>query len=121
MAQYLLSVHTAQDDAPHEAMPDADMQRTFQQIEELEQDMKAKGAWMFSARLHEPDTATVVRNAGGQIVTSDGPYIESKEHLAGFYIIEAPDLDTALEWAGRTTSIVGAPIEVRPFAGFKSD
>ncbi|HEX6256966.1 MAG TPA: YciI family protein [Euzebyales bacterium] len=121
MAQYLLSVHTASDDAAHAAMTDEEMQRTFQQIAELEEDMKTQGAWMFSARLHEPDTATVVRNSGGQIVTTDGPYVESKEHLAGFYIIEAPDLDAALEWAGRTTSIVGAPIEVRPFAGFKSD
>jgi hypothetical protein len=121
MAQYLLSVHTTDNSDPHEPMTEEDMQRTFQQIEALEQDMKAQGAWMFSARLHEPDTATVVRDTGGKIVTTDGPYVESKEHLAGFYIIEAPDLDTALQWAGRTTSIVGAPIEVRPFAGFKAD
>ena len=54
--------------------------------------MKSAGAWVFSARLHA-DTATVVRSSGGEVVTTDGPFVEAKEHLGGFYIIEAADLD----------------------------
>ena len=79
--------------------------------------MRSAGAWCSPARLHEPDTATVVRAAGGEVVTTDGPFVESKEHLGGFYIIEADDLDAALVWASKTTASIGMPIEVRPFAG----
>ncbi len=77
--------------------------------------MKAAGALVFSGRLNAPDTATVVRMSGGELLTTDGPFVESKEHLGGFYIIEAGDLDAALVWASKTTAAVGAPIEVRPF------
>jgi hypothetical protein len=70
---------------------------------------------VFSGRLTEPDTATVVRMSGGELLTTDGPFAESKEHLGGFYIIEADDLDAALAWPSKTTAAVGAPIEVRPF------
>jgi hypothetical protein len=78
--------------------------------------MKSAGAWIFSGRLHEPDTATVVRMSGGEVVTTDGPFVESKEHLGGFYIIQAADLDAALVWASRAAAAVRKPIEVRPFA-----
>ena len=73
------------------------------------------GALVFSGRLLEPETATVVRMTGGELLTTDGPFAESKEHLGGFYIIEAADLDAALAWASKTTEAVGQPIEVRPF------
>ena len=79
--------------------------------------MKAAGAWVFSARLHEPTTATVVRVSNGEVLTTDGPFVETKDHLGGFYVIEAADLDAALAWASKVTEAVGAPIEVRPFAG----
>jgi hypothetical protein len=82
--------------------------------------MKATGAWLFSGRLTEPDLATVVRASGGDVVTTDGPFVESKEHLAGFYIVEADDLDAALGWAAKTSAIIGMPIEVRPFWDTKS-
>jgi len=62
----------------------------------------------------------VVRMAGGEMVTTDGPFVESKEHLGGFYIVQAPDLDGALTWASRVTDAIKAPIEVRPFAGFEA-
>ncbi len=65
----------------------------------LEEEMKATGAWLFSGRLTEPDMATVVRASAGDALTTDGPFVESKEHLAGFYIVEADDLDAALGWA----------------------
>jgi hypothetical protein len=83
--------------------------------------MKSAGAWLFSGRLHEPDTATVVRMSGGEVLTTDGPFVESKEHLGGFYIIEADDLDAALAWASKVTAAVGRPIEVRSFAGFAGE
>jgi hypothetical protein len=77
--------------------------------------MTAAGAWVFGGRLHEPDTATVVRKSGGEVLTTDGPFAESKEHLGGFYIIAADDLDAALGWASKVSGLIGAPIEVRPF------
>jgi hypothetical protein len=82
--------------------------------------MKSVGAWVVSGRLHEPDTATVVRMADGAVVTTDGPFVESKEHLGGFYIIQAADLDGALGWASRVTEAIKMPIEVRPFVGFEA-
>lgn len=78
--------------------------------------MKSTGAWSFSGRLHAPDTATVVRVSNGEVLTTDGPFAESKEHLGGFYIIEAADLDAALAWASKVTRAINAPIEVWPFA-----
>jgi hypothetical protein len=90
-------------------------QQCWQQLGLVETEMKSTGAWLFSGRLHEPDTATVVRVSNGEVLTTDGPFAESKEHLGGFYIIEAKDLDAALAWAAKVTRTVDSPIEVRPF------
>jgi len=114
MPQYMLSVHVVDGEA-REPMTDEQMQRSWQQINALEADMKSAGAWVFSARLHDADTATVVRVSGGEILTTDGPFVESREHLGGFYIIEAADLDAALGWASKVTRVISAPIEVWPF------
>jgi hypothetical protein len=119
MTHYLLSVHSVEGEA-REPMTDEEMQQSHKQLGILEQEMKSAGAWVFSGRLHEPDTATVVRLSGGEVVTTDGPFVESKEHLGGFYIIEAGDLDAALAWASRVTEAIKIPIEVRPFAGFEA-
>jgi hypothetical protein len=120
MTQYLLSVHTVDGEA-REPMTAEEMAQSYNQIGVLEKEMKSAGAWLFSGRLHEPDTATVVRMSGGEVLTTDGPFVESKEHLGGFYIIEADDLDDALAWASKATAAVGRPIEVRPFAGFAGE
>jgi len=96
-------------------MTNEEMQKAWEPIQALEAEMKAAGAWVFSARLHDPDTATVVSMSGDDVVTTDGPFVEAKEHLAGFYIIEAPDLDAALGWAGKVTRLISSPIEVWPF------
>src|SRR5437667_9308380 len=114
MAQYLLSVHSVEGeiDPP---MTDEEMQQSWKQIQVLNEELKSAGAWVFGGALHEPDTATVVRISDGEVLTSDGPFAESKEHLGGFYIIEAEDLDAALVWASKTTAAVSKPIEVRPF------
>lgn len=114
MTQYLLSVHTDHCQ-PREPMTPEQMQHSWTQIQALEQDMRSAGAWVFSGRLQDQETATVVRVSDGDVLTTDGPFAESKEHLAGFYILEAPDLDAALAWASRVTAAVGAPIEVLPF------
>ena len=113
MTQYMLSVHTGAAGGTPPAEPMT--HEGYQQVLALEEAMKAAGAWLFSGRLTEPDLATVVRVSAGDAVTTDGPYVESKEHLAGFYLIEADDLDAALGWATRTAAIIGMPIEVRPF------
>jgi len=73
--------------------------------------------WVFGGGLHPSDTATVVRSDGGEIVTTDGPYLESKEHIGGFWIIEAADLDAALDWAGKAAAACEGPVEVRPAEG----
>ena len=114
MAKYLLSVHSV-DGEVGDPMTDEEMQQSWKQIQVLEEEMKSVGALVFSGRLTEPDTATVVRMSGGEVLTTDGPFAESKEHLGGFYIIEAEDLDAALAWASKTTAAVSKPIEVRPF------
>jgi hypothetical protein len=117
MTQYMLSVHSGADTGapPAEPMTPEQMQQSYQQVLALEEEMKAAGAWLFSGRLTEPDLATVVRVPAGGALTTDGPYVESKEHLAGFYLVEAPDLDAALGWATKTSAIIGMPIEVRSF------
>jgi hypothetical protein len=114
MAQYLLSVHSVEGEADPQ-MTDEEMQQSWKDMQALNEEMRSAGAWVFGGALHGPDTATVVSVSGGEVVTTDGPFAESKEHLGGFYIVEADDLDTALEWASKTTAIVKKPIEVRPF------
>lgn len=118
MATYLLSTHSVEGQA-RPPRTDDEMQEMMTRLSALEKDLRSSGSWRFSARLHEPDTSTVVRRRNGETVTTDGPFAESKEHIAGFYVIEADDLDTALEWAARTSEAIDAPIEVRPFAGLQ--
>jgi hypothetical protein len=115
MPQYLLSVHSVDDEA-REPMTDEQMQHSWQEINALEAEMKSAGAWVFSGRLDDADTATVVRLSGGEVLTTDGPFVEAREHLGGFYIITANDLDAALAWASKVTLVISTPIEVRPFA-----
>ena len=119
MTRYLLSVHSVEGEA-RDPMTDEEMQQSYEQVLLIEEEMKSAGAWVFSGRLHEADTATVVRQSDGNVLTTDGPFAESKEHLGGFYIIEAEDLDAALAWASKVTEVIKTPIEVRPFADWKA-
>src|SRR5437867_10057430 len=114
MTQYLLSVHSVEGEA-RDPMTEEDMRQFMERVGVLEEEMKSAGAWLFGGALHDPDTATVVRMSDGEVLTTDGPFAESKEHLGGFYIIDAEDLDAALAWASKTTAAVSKPIEVRPF------
>ena len=115
MAKYLLSVHSIEGVA-RDPMGAEEMQKMMEHVGRLEGEIKSAGAWVFGGRLHEPDTATVVRISDGEPLTTDGPFAESKEHLGGFYIIDANDLDAALAWASKVTEAIKAPIEVRPFS-----
>lgn len=114
MTQYLLSVWH-DDEAALEATPADEMERMFAAVGAFNEEVQQAGAWVFAGGLHRSPTATVVREVGGKVVTTDGPYAETKEVMGGFWIIEAADLDAALEWARKGTVACGAPVEVRPF------
>jgi hypothetical protein len=120
MTHYLLSVHSVEGEA-RRPMTGEETRQSHEQLGVLEGEMHSAGAWVFSGRLHEPDTATVVRMSDGEVVTTDGPFVESREHLGGFYIIQAADLDAALAWASKVTAAIRMPIEVRPFADFADE
>jgi hypothetical protein len=112
MTQYLLAVHIAEGEpAPSEEQ----MQQTYKAVDAFNEELKAAGAWVFAGGLHPASTASVVRAQGGQVVTTDGPFAETKEQLGGFWIIEAADRAGALDWAGRGSAACGGPVEVRPF------
>jgi hypothetical protein len=112
MKQYLLSIY--QPDGPPPA--DLDLKRIMRDVHALRDDMKRAGAWVFSGGLHDASTATVVRVNDGEPLITDGPYAGGKEHLGGFTIIKAADLDVALGWAGKLARVLSPlSIEVRPF------
>ncbi len=119
MAAYLLSTYSTDDEASDASAepptPEA-MQAMMARIVELEAEMDAGGVFVFGGALHGPDAATVVHSQADGVVMTDGPFVEAKEHIAGFYIVEAADLDAALGWAQRVSACVGRPIEVSPFA-----
>ena len=115
MGQYLLSTYAAEGEAPRAPRTPEEMQTFMGRIVELEAEMDASGTFVFGGALHGPDAATVVRVSDGGVVMTDGPFAESKEHIAGFYIINADDLDAALAWAGKVVDALNHPIEVRPF------
>lgn len=112
MVQYLLSVHSNEADAT--PSPEV-MERAYAQVDKFNEQIKASGNWVFGGGLHPVTTATVVDATGAEVVTTDGPFVESKEHLAGFWIVEADDLDGALDLARRGSEACGGPVEVRPF------
>jgi hypothetical protein len=111
MKQYLLTVY--QPDGPPPA--DIDFDAMGVRLTALNEEMQAAGAWVFTGPLHPASTATVVRVKEGEALMTDGPYLEGKEHVGGLTILQAPDLDAAVEWARRLGEITMLPIEVRPF------
>ncbi|MEO6088249.1 MAG: YciI family protein [Umezawaea sp.] len=113
MQQYLLNVY--QPDGPVPA-PDV-LAQIMTDLAALEDELRAADSWVFSAGLFPPDTSTVVRVADHGVLTTDGPFVEAKEHIGGFTVIAAPDLDAALEWAGKMARASTLPIEVRPLQG----
>lgn len=116
MQQYLLSTYTSSEEASGEPPSQEEMQAFMQRVVTLESEMEATGTFVFGGALHGPDASTVVRRGDADLVMTDGPFVESKEHVAGFYIINAEDMDAALAWAAKVTEAIGRPIEVRPFS-----
>jgi hypothetical protein len=113
MKQYLLSIYQPEGDPP----PSVDLEQINRDVAALNREMKAAGAWVFSDGLHPPSTATVLRPQQGDVLMTDGPFAEGKEHLGGLCIVKAPDLDAALEWGRKAARATTLPIEVRPFQG----
>jgi len=91
--------------------------RVMADIDVINRELRATGSWVFAGGLHPPTTATVVRVRDSDVLMTDGPFVEGKEHIGGFTIIKAPDLDAALEWGRRLAKATTLPIEVRPFQG----
>jgi hypothetical protein len=111
MKQYLLTIY--QPDGP--PPPKEILEPVMRDVTRVADEMKAAGAWVFSAGLHPPESATVLSNRQGEMLVTDGPYIEGKEHVGGFTVIQAPDLDAALEWGRKLAGALPMlAIEVRP-------
>lgn len=111
MTKYLLAMYQPEGDPPPPEILDPIMAA----LEAVEQEMKDAGAFVFSGGLHPLSTATVLHAKGDDVLVTDGPYIEGKEFLGGFTIVEAPDLDAALEWGRKYAAASTLPIELRPF------
>jgi hypothetical protein len=111
MKQYLLSVYQPDGGPPPQEVLDGIMR----DLDALNEELRAAGAWVFAGGLHPPSTATVVRVQDGDVLTTDGPFAEGKEHIGGFTIVRARDLDAALEWGRRLALATTLPVEVRPF------
>ncbi|MEU7868255.1 YciI family protein [Dactylosporangium sp. NPDC049140] len=112
MRLYLLSVI---EPSVGEPPPPAEMEKIMAQVAEFDRSLKEAGAWVFSGGLHPPGTATTLRPKGDDVLVTDGPYVEGKEHLGGFTIVQCEDLDAALDWGRRAAEATTLPVEVRPF------
>jgi hypothetical protein len=110
MKQYLLSIYQPDGTPP----PKPVLDKIMRDVRAVREELKAAGGWVFAGGLHPPSTATVVRHKDGDLIITDGPYTEGKEHIGGFSIIKAPDLDAALEWGRKLARATTLPIEVRP-------
>jgi hypothetical protein len=113
MKQYLLSIYQPDGDPP----PPEVLDPIMRDVEAVNAELRAAGAWVFAGGLHAPSTATVVQLKGSEVLITDGPYLEGKEHIGGFTVIRAPDLDAALEWGRKLAGAITLPIEVRPLQG----
>lgn len=114
MTQYLMSVW--HDDEYVVDFSGDDIQRVVAQVGRLNDELQSAGAWVFGGGLQPASSATVLRpSGGGAVAMTDGPYAESKEQIGGFWVIEASDMDTALDWARRAATACEGPVEVRPF------
>ncbi|HET8758276.1 MAG TPA: YciI family protein [Solirubrobacteraceae bacterium] len=111
MTQYLLTVYQPTGGV----LPEAELAAIMRDVDRVDQEMKDAGVWVFAGGLHPPSTATVLRPRAGDVLMTDGPFTEAKEHVGGFTIIKADDLDEALDWGRRLAAATTLPIEVRPF------
>ena len=114
MPQYLLSVHNAGEN-PYQS--DEEMQQAMADTGVVNAEMQAAGVWVFAGGLEMPHTAKVVRRKDGALLHTDGPYLDSKEHIGGFWILEVADEAEALAWAEKGATACLGDVEVRPFQG----
>jgi hypothetical protein len=112
MKQYMLAVHMVEG-APTPSTEE--MQTVFAQVDKVNEELRAAGAWVFGGGLLPADSATVVRAEGGRTTMTDGPFAETKEQLGGFWVLRCEDLDQALAWAAKCSAACMGPVEVRPF------
>jgi hypothetical protein len=116
MNQYLLSVYEVEGQVGGAPSTPEEMQAFMGRVIALEEEMDSAGAFAYGGALHGPEAATVVRGGTGlDKVTTDGPFVEAKEHIGGFYIVNAENLDEALRWAEKVVEATNHDIEVRPF------
>jgi len=113
MKLYLLSIYQPGGGTP----PPEVLTKVMAEIEAINRELRATNSWVFAGGLHPAETATVLRVKNDETLMTDGPFVEGKEHLGGFTIIKAPDLDVALEWGRRLAVVTTLPVEVRPFQG----
>jgi hypothetical protein len=113
MKNYLIAIYHPEDEGE---MPSREaLDQIMQNVRAVREDMKAAGAWVFSGGLDAPGTSTVLRMRDRNVLTMDGPFVESKEHIGGVTIVRTPDREAALEWARKLVRATGLPMEVRPF------
>jgi hypothetical protein len=113
MTEYLLTIYTPADAAPP---PPEALGKIMRNVNALTEEAKAAGVWVFNGGLHAPSTATVLKAKDGEVLVTDGPYLEGKEYVGGLTIVDVPDLDAALEWGRKYAEVItGLAIEVRPF------
>ncbi|MGO8862656.1 MAG: YciI family protein [Acidimicrobiales bacterium] len=112
MPQYLLAVHSVEGQAPPST---EQMEKMQADVGKFNSELQDNQAWVFAGGLLPVETATVIRNTDGEVLMTDGPFAEAKEHLGGFWIIDADDLDAALRWAAKGSAACQGPVEVRPF------
>lgn len=117
MKPYLMCIYQPDGDT----LPAEVLDGVMSELETLNAEIKAAGGWVFTGGLHPPSTATVVREKGGDVLITDGPYLEGKEHVGGFWVIRAPDLDTALDWGRKASRATTLPIEVWPLSYVSED
>jgi hypothetical protein len=115
MTQYLMSVW--HDDDYDLDFSSDEAQQVGARVDALNEELTATGTWVFGGGLHPASSATVLKDTDGDVSMTDGPYAETKEQMGGFWVIEAPDLDTALEWGRKAAIACAGPVEVRPFQG----
>jgi hypothetical protein len=112
MPQYLLNLVQPVGDAPGPEV----LGPIMRDVQAVADEMRAAGAWVFAGGLHQPEASTVLRPEGDEVLVVDGPYVEGKEFIGGFTVVEAPDLDAALEWGRKLARATTLPVELRPFA-----
>jgi hypothetical protein len=111
--QYLISMYQPDGGPP----PPEELAKVMRDLELVNEEIRAAGGWVFGNGLHPPGTATVVRSTGAEMLITDGPFVEGKEHIGGLCVVRAPDLDVALDWGRKIARATGLPVEVWPFQG----